>query len=161
MKMERVSRMLEEVGLRDGIRDLRLSHEGTAALQLTGGKKVFFEYQEEADFLFLYMPVLDLPGHAASLSALLEAMLDRNFLKLGTGKGELSILRDKKQAVYQIALATATLDADRLDREIDELLKQREKCRHALERAKPFAADKPSVSQDNGRAQLLPRLNRR
>jgi hypothetical protein len=44
----------------------------------------------------------------------MERMLDRNFLKLKTGRGELSLQRELDQAAYQIALQTATLEESRI-----------------------------------------------
>ncbi len=161
MKMERLSRILEEVGLRDGITNLRLNNEGTAALQLSGGRKLCFEYQEDEDLIFLYMPVIDLASKSVDRSALIEAMLSLNFLKLGAGRGELSIDRDTEQAICQIAFTSTSLDADKLDEEIDNFLKQRVECRHVLEKTKPSKSDVPSASQNNSRFQLLHRMGKR
>jgi hypothetical protein len=162
MEKERLSRLLEEVGKRDGIEGLRLSHEGTAALNLTGGKKVYFEYQESAGSLVLYMPLLDLPRDAKRRLACMEQMLDRNFLKLKTGRGELSLMRESDQAVYQIVLKTAGLDADQLDGSINDMLKQVDACMSALENATSSTAPRQSASrQDGGRRQLLASLSRR
>lgn len=159
---ERLSRILEEVGKRDGIEGLRLGHDDTAALDLTSGKKVYFEYQESAASLVLYIPLLDLPRDPKRRLACLEQMLDRNFLKLKTGPGELSLMRESDQAVYQIALQAAALDADRLDRSIDEILEQHDACRSALEKAISSAVPLPSLlSGDGGRQQLLANLRRR
>lgn len=162
LEKERLSRILEEVGMRDGIKGLRLSHEGTAALDLTNGKKIFFEYQESTALLVLYIPLLDLPRDAKQRLACLEQMLGRNFLKLQTGQGELSLMRETGRAVYQIALQAATLDADRLDCSIDEMLEQHDACMSALESAIFAAVPRQSLSrQDGGRQQLLASLRRR
>lgn len=162
LEKERLSRILEEVGMRDGIKGLHLSQEGTAALKLTSGKKIFFEYQESAASLVLYMPLLDVPRNAKQRLACLEQMLVRNFLKLQTGPGELSLMRETGQAVYQIVLQAAQLDADRLDRYVDEMLEQYEACMLALENA-IFAIGPrhPLPRQDGDRLQLLASLRRR
>jgi hypothetical protein len=159
---ERVSRLLEEVGKRDGIEGLRLGHDDTAALDLTSGKKVYFEYHESAALLVLYMPLLDLPRDPKRRLACLEQMLERNFLKLKTGQGELSLMCESDQAVYQIALHVTALDVDRLDRSIDEILEQYDTCRSALEKTISGTVPRPSLSsQDGGRQHLLASLRRR
>lgn len=162
LERERLSRILEEVGKRDGIEGLRFGHDDTAALDLTSGKKVHFEYQEGAASLVLYVPLLDLPRDPERRLACLEHMLDRNFLKLKTGQGELSLMRESDQAVYQITLQAAALDVDRLDRSIDEILKQYDTCRSALEKTISATAPRSSLSsRDGGRQQLLANLRRR
>ena len=159
---DRLSRLLEEVGKRDGIEGLRLNHEGTAALHLTSGKKVYFEYQENAAVLVLYMPLFDLPRDPKRRLACLEQMLDRNFLKLKTGRGELSLMRESDQAVYQIVLQAAGLNVDRLDDSINEILEQYDACVSAL-KSPIFNAlsDSSSSGPHRSRQQLLANMKRR
>ena len=107
------------------------------------------------------MPVLELPVNPLRRLAMMEMMLDCNFLKLETGKGELSIQHDENVAVYQVALETAALTVDRLDHAIDEFLKACEECRFRLEKSKTSATNEQTASQDNGRFQLLKRLKLR
>lgn len=157
-----VSSVLEKVGMRDGIKDLRLNHEGTASLRLTGGKKINFEYQEGTRLLLLYMPLIDLPRDEKRRLALLEHMLERNFLKLRTGDGELSLMREGDQAIYQVALPATGLNVERLDSAIDKLLAQYEACMSALENAMFSTAPRlPVARQDNSRNPLLAMLRGR
>jgi hypothetical protein len=159
---ERLSGLLEEVGKRDGIEGLRLSHEGTAALNLTSGKKVYFEYQENAAALVLYMPLFDLPRDPKRRLACMEQMLDRNFLKLKTGRGELSLMRESDQAVYQIVLQAAGLNVDLLDDSINEMLEQYEASVSVLKSPISNALPHPfSSGHHGGRQQLLANVKRR
>ena len=161
MNQEKLSRVLEEVGLRDGITDLHLNHEGTAALRLTGGRHIYFEYQEDLSLLFLYIGVCDLPPDVADRMACMEAMLGCNFLKLGTGRGELAISLDKKQATYQVALDATTLNPDSLDRAIDALLKQHHECLSVLKNRTRFSNANPPTAQGSRRFQITSNLEQR
>jgi hypothetical protein len=158
-QLEKLSRMLAEVGLRDGIQGLRLSHEGTAMLALSGGKKLGFEYNEELDSLLLHMPVMNLPTDSGRRLAMLEAMLAKNHLKSGGVRGELALDEQREQAIYQCALPVDSLDADRLDREIDIFLRQRDLFRFSLESGGDIQAREraPMISQ---RVHPLQRLAR-
>lgn len=141
MRMEKLSRILEQVGQRDGIQGLRLGPEGTAMLALGGGKQLGFEFNESLDLLLLYMPVLDLPADPGRRLAMLESMLAKNYLKAGDCPGELSVDIQRGQAVYQCAFRADSLDADKLDLEIDHFLRQRDLYRHALEYGNGRSAD--------------------
>ncbi|MGI4935777.1 MAG: type III secretion system chaperone [Janthinobacterium lividum] len=160
MKLDRLSRMLEEVGVREGISDLRFGHENRAVMPLAGGLRLCFEYNEAADLLFLHMSVIELVAAPAQRCAMLETMLSLNFLKLGTCKGELSLQQQGTQAVYQIGLPTAALNVDRLNGEIKRFLAQHRECRQALEDVALPAMPSAVLTRANGHAELLRRLAR-
>lgn len=149
---EYISGILDEVAQRDGIKGLRLSPQGTAALRLSKGREIFFEYVKDAALLCLYTPILPIPNDATRKLALYEAMLTCNFLKLHTGNGELAIIPDMQQVAYQHILDVHTLTADILDRFIDELLDQSQACIHILQLEKPIASDKSRTAH---RLQLM------
>jgi hypothetical protein len=133
--LEQLNRLLAHVGQRDGI-DLRLNHEGTAGLTLNSGTSVFFEYVRSSRRLYLYTPLMVVPRDDPRRLALFEAMLACNFLNLGCETGGLAVFLHTEQAVYQTGLDAAGLDADRLDRAIDQLVEQREEVLCQLEQAR-------------------------
>jgi len=130
-EIDKVNEILDQVGRLDGITSLRLSEQGAAKLQFAGGREVFFEYRHETSVLFLYIPLFRLPPDMARRESLMHAMLASNFLKL-EGSGELAIDEDSDQAIYQAGLDVHLLDVERLDRQIDELLRQSAEFRSAL-----------------------------
>ncbi|WP_158590504.1 type III secretion system chaperone [Noviherbaspirillum cavernae] len=138
-----MSSIVNEVGRRDGVDGLRLSPEGTAAMTFRSGKKINFEYVAQSARLFVYTSLMPLGSDETRLFPLFESMLRCNFLKLGTGKGELSISLDTQQAIYQIGLDIDGLDADALDDAIDEVLKQHDECLCQLRQGVPVAPGLP------------------
>lgn len=133
-ELERISRIVNEVGRLDGIDDLRLSREGTATLSYQSGRTIYFEYIEANERLFLYSPLMRIPPDEPRRLVLFEAMLHSNFLKLATGHGELSISRNMQQVMYQYSLETVSLDISRLNHAIDNVLSRCETIPYQLER---------------------------
>lgn len=154
-QLEKIKKILSEVGSRDGINGLTLNAEGTGGLELTNRVKLFFEYFEESERLYLYTPLMDIPRDDARRLLLYEAMLSCNFLNLVCGRGALALFAPQEQAVYQIWLDVDRLDADLLDKEIDELLQFRERIIYQLDHAKN--KQKETVQPTN-RARTLGRL---
>ena len=160
-EMERLSNIVNEVGRRDGVDDLRLGSEGTAALTFKSGKRIFFEYVEESARLFVYTPLMHLPPDEERLSTLLKSMLTCNFLKLDTGKGELSISPDMQQAIYQVGLDIHGLDADQLDNAINDVLKQRDECLYQLEHGQSIEVKVPRAFAGTSTFHRLARLSQK
>lgn len=154
-QLEKTKKILNEVGKRDGIHGLTLNAEGTGGLELTNRVKLFFEYVEESERLYLYTPLMDIPRDDARRLLLYEAMLGCNFLNLVCSRGSLALFAPQEQAVYQIWLDVNRLDADLLDKEIDELLQFRERIIYQLDHAKN--KQKETV-QSSHRASTLGRL---
>jgi hypothetical protein len=132
-ELVRLNAMLEEVGRLDGIPGLRLAADGTGGIELKNGIKVLFEYVQDGGRLFIYTPLMKVPQDERQRCALFGAMLNRNFLELGTGRGTLAMFDHTAQMVYQVGLEVAQLDMQRLDRAIDALLQCRSEIVHGLE----------------------------
>jgi hypothetical protein len=130
-----ISKVLAAAGKRAGV-DLQLSTEGTAALQLRSGIKLFFEYVDSTRRLYIYTHLISVPRDAARRLALYEAMLDCNFLNLGCETGALAIFRDEEEAVYQTGLDVTDLNDERLNKAIDALIDRREDIIFLLDEAK-------------------------
>jgi hypothetical protein len=146
--MEKLNKLLGEVGKRNAI-ELKLNQEGTGGLQLKSGVKLFFEYVKNKRKLYIYTHLTNIPRDDPRRLALYEAMLDCNFLNLGCETGALAIFRHIEQAVYQTGLDVTSLDADRLDKAIDELINRRDEIIYRLEQAKTEIA---KASQSHGGA---------
>jgi hypothetical protein len=129
----RLNAVLEEVGRLDGIEGLRLAADGTGGMELKNGVKVLFEYVQESGRLFLYTPLTKVPEEERQRCALFGALLSRNFLELGNGRGSLAVFEHTAQVVYQVGLEAAQVDAQRLDRAIDALLRSRSEILRKME----------------------------
>jgi Tir chaperone protein (CesT) family len=148
--IECANRILGEVGTRNAIHDLALNGEGTAGIQLKSGLKLFFEYVEVSNRLYIYTPLMMIPKDGARRQALYEAMLTCNFLHLESGSGSLAIFMRTEEAVYQVGLDMATLNAARLDTALNELISRQEAVAYQLGHAKP---GKGMLAQNNAPVQ--------
>ena len=155
-QLEKINKILSEVGKRDGINGLTLNAEGTGGLELENRVKLFFEYVEESERLYLYTPLMDTPRDDARRLRLYEAMLDCNFLNLICSRGSLALFSPQEQAVYQIWLDVNRLDANLLDAEIDALLQFREQILYRLDYAKNKQKD--PVQSSHSSSSTLNRL---
>jgi hypothetical protein len=114
--------LLEEVGGRDGIVGLRLAPDGTGGLALQNGARVYFEYVDSTDRLYVYSTLRPLPESDAERLRLFDAMLAANFDQPEAG----SLAIAHGHAVYRTAHPARDLDANRLDDAIDHVLKRRD-----------------------------------
>ena len=160
-ELQRLNDMLDKVGRLDGINGLRLSDEGTATLRYGGEREVFFEYRRNTATLFIYTSLLYLPADQTRRAQFMYAMLNANFLKLNTWRGELAIDAKSEEAIYQIAMDVATLTVESLDTHIGDLLRQSAECRIALQSGKlASGSTPPSVESTNSRFQRSSFFNR-
>jgi hypothetical protein len=124
-ELARLNAVLGDLGRLDGIQGLRLAADGTGGMELKSGIKVLFEYVQDSGRPFVYTPLMNVPEDERQRCALFAAVLSRNFLELGVGRGSLAVFEHTAQVVYQVALGAAQVDVHRLDRTIDALLKCR------------------------------------
>ena len=127
-----INRILEEVRNRNGIDGLALNLDGVAGIQLKSGIKIFFEYREPVRKLHIHLLLMPLSKDQTQRLALQESMLTYNFIHLGRGPGMLAVCPAMEEAVCQIGLDIATLDADALDKALRGLIDQRDDVLHHL-----------------------------
>lgn len=135
--LTRLNRMLDEIGQRDGIKNLQLSPVGTAALDYCSGARVCFEYVRAKEMFYIYTPLGRIPPTPEQRVIVLDVMMESNFLRLRTRHGDFAMARHIDQLVYQVGLAVSGLDMQSLDNAISELLEQRDECIHLLNTWKP------------------------
>lgn len=123
--LDKVRQALREVAQRHGMADAHLNpHEGLG-LELHDGQEICLEYAADRHKLFIYTPLTALVPDTLKRQAMLEAALQMNCLESGAAGALVALDAHGKTLLLQTALETADLNAERLERALNQLLQQR------------------------------------
>jgi hypothetical protein len=125
--IQKLNRLLAELGTRYSIANLKLPSHGAVGLRLKDGSELYLEYEEEQGKLYAYASVIDVPKDDAGRLKLFAAMLDLNYLGAGLRCGTLSIQNER--AICHVSLVIADLQLDAFDRALQDLIAARSEMR--------------------------------
>lgn len=151
-EIQKLSLLLDELGDRYGIANLKLPAHGAVGLRLKDGSELYLEHAAELGRLYAYMPLLPLPAQEPARMAMMSRMLEFNFLGVEDIDGALSI--NRSMATVHISLSISTLQFDALDRALQQLIAVRASLVKKL-KAEPTADTGPSTKARHSSSTLL------
>jgi hypothetical protein len=118
--VQTLKQLLDELGSRYSIANLKLPAHGAVGLRLRDGSELYLEHAGERGELYAYTKLIPLPEDDNERLKLCLAMLELNFLGTGVEHGVLSIQRGA--AVCHLSFVVAGLRFDAFDRSLQKLI---------------------------------------
>jgi hypothetical protein len=120
---QKLGLLLTQLGTRYGISNLKLPAHGAVGLRLKDGSELYLVHDDAQSRLYVYMPVIALPGADDERLRLFGRLLQLNFLGADAEDCVLSV--ERELVMCHISFRIGQLRFETLDRSLQTLISHR------------------------------------